>query len=559
MNALATDAINPLRLAVYYEFRRRARLLDELDRNPGQVASFKNRYRRCPADYICDWGITVDPRNAAKGLPTVMPFILDQRQREWVEWTHRNYLAQRYGGTEKSRDVGLSWLIVAYSISLATLFDGVDTGWGSFKQEKVDKAGVMGSLFEKGRTYADALPKQFNGGFDVDNYECSKERYLYFPETRSTIFGEIGDNIGRGNRAAIYFVDETAYLERDEAVDAALSKTTNCRQDASSVHGMENTFAQRMHRPLATDSSPAMGEFVQDGAPNGVNKFTFRWQDNPRMTQADYDKFVADWGDVITAQELGINYQASVEGIVIPAKWVEAAVDAHIKLKIKPKGVLLGSLDVADQGIDKNAECIRHGIVVKHLEKWSGSGSDIFATTERGFNICDLHLARELVYDADGLGAGVRGDGRKLNEERMTGQDRRPKINLIAHQGSAAVFDPRGQMVEGRFNEDLFANYKAQSWWALRQRFDATFRAVNGEKIPEDRLISLPSELTELAKLKIELCQPTYSLNKAGQMLIDKQPEGKPSPNLGDCVCQAFAPRSKPMKIADSVFEAQEF
>lgn len=555
MSAVAQDTIHPLRTLVYEEFCRRARLLEFLDRHPDKVESFKDRYRRYPVDFICDWGVTVDPRNAAKGLPTVLPFILDQRQREWVEWTHRNYLAQRYGGTEKSRDVGLSWLIVGYSISLAVLFDGSDIGWGSFKQEKVDKAGVMGSLFEKGRTYAEALPRQFNGGFVLDDYDCSKERYLHFPETRSTIFGEIGDNIGRGNRAAIYFVDETAYLEHDEAVDAALSKTTNCRQDASSVHGMENTFAQRMHKPLATDASPAMGEFVEEGDPNGVNKFTFRWQDNPRMTQADYEKFVSDWGDVIAAQELGINYQASVEGIVIPAKWVEAAVDAHIKLKIKATGMRLGSLDVADQGIDKNALCIRHGAVVVHLEKWSGSGSDIYATTERAFNLCDFHLAKELVYDADGLGAGCRGDGRKLNEERVTDGSRRTPINMIAHQGSAAVFDPRGQMVEGRFNEDFFANYKAQCWWALRQRFDATYRALNGEKISEDRLISLPSELPDLSKLKIELSQPTYSLNKVGQVLIDKQPEGKPSPNLADAVNQAYAPRSRPMKIADSVFE----
>jgi phage terminase large subunit len=313
-----------------------------------------------------------------------------------------------------------------------------------------------------------------------------------------------------------------------------------------------------MHKPLATGASPAMGEFIENGDPRGVNKFTFRWQDNPRMTQADYEKFLDDWGDVIAAQELGINYQASVEGIVIPAKWVDAAVDVHIKLKIKPTGVILGALDVADQGIDKNALCIRHGAMIKHLEKWSGSGSDIFETTEHAFNLCDMHGARELVYDADGLGAGVRGDGRVLNEERQNGENRRPKINLIAHQGSAAVLDPLGQMVEGRTNEDFFANYKAQSWWALRLRFDATYRALKGEEIAQDEIISLPSSLPDLSKLKIELSQPTYSLNKTGHVLIDKQPDGKPSPNLADSVCEAFAPRSRPMVISDTVFDDWE-
>jgi hypothetical protein len=41
---------------------------------------------------------------------------------------------------------------------------------------------------------------------------------------------------------------------------------------------------------------------------------------------------------VIVAQELDLNYQASAEGILIPSEWVQAAVDAHIKLGIQPSG-----------------------------------------------------------------------------------------------------------------------------------------------------------------------------------------------------------------------------
>jgi hypothetical protein len=43
----------------------------------------------------------------------------------------------------------------------------------------------------------------------------------------------------------IYFVDEAAHLEHPEKVDAALSQTTNCRIDMSSVRGMANPFAKK--------------------------------------------------------------------------------------------------------------------------------------------------------------------------------------------------------------------------------------------------------------------------------------------------------------------------
>ena len=56
---------------------------------------------------------------------------------------------------------------------------------------------------------------------------------------------------------------------------------------------------------------------------------------------------------VIVAQELDLNYQASAEGILIPSEWVQAAVDAHIKLGIEPSGQRLGAMDIADEGKDK--------------------------------------------------------------------------------------------------------------------------------------------------------------------------------------------------------------
>lgn len=538
MNAVVASIRDPYAEAAYERIMR----LKRLRADPSMLAALRAYYRDHIMQFIEDWGITIDPRNVdprsgkrSHGRPVVMPFLLDPKQREWLAFTEANWLEEEYGGTVKSRDVGLSWLIVGFSISVCELFENVTIGWGSFKQEKVDRKGDLGSLFEKGRQYLEAQPLEFRAGHDPISH--SFERRLLFPETGSSIIGEIGDNIGRGGRTTLYFVDETAYLEHDQVVDGALSKNTTCRQDVSSVRGMNNTFAQRMHQ-------------------EGVRRFNFHWRENPRFTQEMYDKFLELWGPVITAQELDMNFQASVEGLLIQPAWVNAAIDAHVKLKLKVTGELLGALDIADLGIDKNAFAVRHGILLEHIEEWSGKGSDPFATTERAFLACDRHRVRTLVYDAVGVGSAVRGDARKLNEKRTAAA----RVVLRPFVGGAKVIDPLREMVEGRKNEDMFLNLKAQCYWYLAMLFQHTYRAVTEPAFEyrEDMLISISSAIPLLTKLAIELSQPTHSQNAVGKVLVDKQPEGTPSPNLADAVMMAFAPLRRGLKISDSVFEDGE-
>ncbi|MGA7807247.1 MAG: hypothetical protein WCB02_21820, partial [Bradyrhizobium sp.] len=360
----------------------------------------------------------------------------------------------------------------------------------------------------------------------------AQERKVYFPATRSSIIGEIGDNIGRGGRTALYGVDETAWLEHGLVVDAALANNTMCRLDLSSVHGMDNSFAQRAHDPK-------------------VRKFIFAWQHDPRKDMAWYEKYLETWGPVITAQEVDRNYQASVEGVVIPAEYVEAMVDAHIHLQLDMTGERRGAFDVADKGADKNAFVGGCGNLVTMAKSWSGQATgDIFASVQKVFGLLDDINAREFSYDADGLGAGVEGDARVLNEERR--KARRHTIHAHAHRGSAAVLFPKQEMVEGRRNEDFFENRKAQVWWSLRQRAQATYRARKAMKFDPDDIISIDSKLPELAQLKIELSQPQYDKAKSGKLLIKKAPDGSASPNLADAFCIYFAPRSMPFKISDA-------
>lgn len=520
------DWLNPDYCAIY---KARMKRLIWLRAEPERLISLRAYYRTHIADFVNDWGITVDPRAVSEGKIAEMPFVLDPRQREWLDWLYQNWKDGEYGLTEKSRDVGCSWLLVGFSIGLCVLYENMAIGWGSFSQVKVDRGGDMGSLFEKGRAFIEGLPIEFRGGFDRKS--CSRENRLYFPHTKSAITGEVGDEVGRGGRTSMYFVDEFAHFEHDQLVDAALSKNTPCRQDVSSVKGTANTFAQR-------------------ALSGKVRKFTFHWRQNPRFTEKDYQNFLDTWGEVITSQELDISYTASIEGIIISQKFVQSSIDAHKRLNITPTGVKWGALDVADEGRDVNAFATRHGILVTECVSWSGKGKDIFDTTERAFHLCDTHRLEGFDYDADGLGAGVRGDATRIISRRREKFMTSPKIN--AYRGSAKVFDPErktpGTDVK---NEDRFQNLKAQAWASLAERFRNTHAAIQGRDYDPDNLISLSSEIKELNKLTIELSQPQWKYSSTGKLLVDKVAEGRASPNLADAICILFHPKRGPMRIAE--------
>lgn len=522
------DFKNPDYVAVFQE---RARRLAWIRENPDRLSALKAFYRENPAAFINDWGMTEDPRNADIGLPTVIPFILFPKQEEWVSWVLERWQSREPGLTEKTRDMGMSWLSVALACTLGLFREGLNIGFGSRKEEYVDKIGFPRCLFYKARAFMRLLPPELRGGW-IEKVHAPHMR-ISFPETGSTITGESGDGIGRGDRASLYFVDEAAFLERPQLVEASLSATTNCRIDISSVNGMANPFAQKRHG-------------------GKIKVFTFHWRDDPRKDDAWYTRQKELLDSVTLAQEVDINYSASAEGILIPSEWVQSAVDAHKKLGITITGAPRGALDVADEGPDLNAMTIRRGILVDHCEAWSGQGSDIFGTVQRAFSISDEYAADSFDFDSDGLGAGVRGDARVVNETRER------KLRVEPFRGSGAVLMPEkpiplavpqpGRDRHERTNADFFANAKAQAWWELRVRFQRTHRAITegavGEYSPDD-LISLSSALPNLSQLTQELSQPTYSISTIGKVLVDKTPEGTRSPNLGDSVMIAFAPRKR--------------
>lgn len=518
------DWKNPNYLPV---FQARTERLKRLRANREMLPALHHYYAENPAQFINDFGMTADPRNVERGLPTAIPFLLFPRQVEWVTWLLERWHAGEPGITEKSRDFGMSWLTIATACTLCLFNRGMVIGFGSRKQEYVDLKGSPKALFEKARFFLSHLPPEFLGGWDGDKH--APHMRILFPGTDSALTGESGDGIGRGDRTSIYFVDEAAFLERPQLVDASLSATTNCRQDISTPNGRANSFAIRRHS-------------------GKIPVFSCHWTQDPRRDRAWYQRQTEILDAVTLAAELDIDYSGSVEGVLIPSSWVQAAVGAHLTLGIEPTGTRHGALDVADMGADKNAFAGRHGIVLEHIHSWSGKNSDIYQTVVRAFNYCDDYGYQAFWFDGDGLGAGCRGDARRINEDRQAAG--REYVDDQPFRGSAAVYNPDGEMVPKRKNKDLFLNAKSQAWWALRMRFQATYRAVV-EKMPymADDLISIDPKCEELLPLLLELSQPTYSINSVGKIQIDKAPDGARSPNIADSVMISFQPSTRSLEI----------
>jgi hypothetical protein len=435
------------------------------------------------------------------------------------------------------------------------LHDGIAVGFGSRKTEYVDKIGTMKPILPKARMFMQHVPVRFR-----PNYRPMMDApymRISFPDTGSIIAGEGGDDIGRGDRTSIYFFDEEAHHPRQDLVAASLSQTTNCQIGMSSVRGMNNLFAQKRWA-------------------GKIEVFIFDWHDDPRKDDAWYQTQCENLDPVVVAQEIDRDYSASVKGIVIPGEWVRAAIDAKEKLQILVKTGKKGvSFDVADEGDDKNAVGIFEGVEILEVEEWSGKGSDIFSSTEYVFDICDDHGVRDFDYDQDGLGAGVGGDARVLNERRVANGAK--PIKVRGFRGSASVFNPEG-LVEGtigsggdkgRTNQDYFGNAKAQGWWALRKRFQKTWRWLqfvksggkDGAPCEIDEIISIRSKSDtnpsySCMKLVAELTQVTYRQNEVGKLIIEKKPDGMKSPNLADTVMIHYAPKEyEPVEVTGEMLQ----
>lgn len=554
---------------------RRVKRIAQLQASPDLLAACKAHYKHNIADFIDDWGVTVNPKNAGTHRPIIMPFKLFPKQREFIDWFIARWLRRQNGVLVKSRECGASWLAMAMSCSLCLFWDDISIGFGSAKEEKVDRSGDPDSLFYKGRTFVQYLPPMFKGEWTVKKH--SAHMRMQFPATGSSITGDAGDNIGVGGRKTIYVVDEYAIVERPKLIEANLSANTDTRIEMSTVRGIDNTFAEHARGgkiprfdfsyrddPTKTNLGAPYVEDVpiyDDSSGELIETRTFNVQTGDSHPLFQLKREAMD--EVIFNQEYGCDFFASIEGGVIEQTWIHAAIGAAQKLGVLPSGPITAAFDVADLGADKNAVTIRQGVFVLHVEQWSGSNIDPVKSILRAFEICDRWGATVLTYDASGMGGSWRTYFAQVNEKRV--ERRQKPIKVRAFQGGAAVIAPTARFPGAdRKNEDYFENLKAQCWMNLRVRFMETFKALQilkdparaKEKWDRENIISLPAVHKELNTVTAELAQPTRKWSKNQKLMIDKTPDGVASPNIADSVMMVFGYHRPGFNYSDEALDS---
>lgn len=526
----------------YTEFTRRGWWADQLIKDTAAQAHVTQFYKDNPAIWINDWAVTYDPRNKSP-LPKIMPFRLFKRQEEFVQFLWECVRDGENGLVEKARDMGASWTCCAFTVWLWLFHEGSAVGWGSRKEELVDKKGDNSAIFPKMRMIIDNLPQWMKPkGYNPVTHAAFMK--LINPANGATAVGEAGDNIGRGGRTTVFFKDESAHYERPELIEAALGDNTDVQIDISSVNGTANVFYNRR----------MAGEVWYPGhkIAKGITRvFIMDWRDHPGKTQEWYDRRRARAEREallhIFKQEVDRDYAGMVQGVILPPEWVKACINSHLVINqkwdwgIKITGLKAAFQDVADEGGDKNALVARHGILCNYADQWAGDPGE---AAERAAPICSTLIGvRELYYDSIGVGAGF-----KVGVNAMKKAETWPeRVMVFPWNAAAAVQDPEDPVIPGDdqspTNEDQYKNLKAQSWFRVRTRMYKTYRAVMyGEECEHDELISISGDLLLLEQLVRELSQPVMKTGTDGKTIVDKKPEGSRSPNLADAFVGMYNP-----------------
>ena len=514
------DFKNPDYSAVF-EIRQRIYL--ELRDDPKKLAAFKKHYSQPEnfVDYINDWGMTFDPRNLDIGLPAEIPFITFPKQDEFVRWLISRWRSRERGFCEKSRDMGVSWLFAEISACFWRFVPDILVGCTTYKEDKLDKAGDMDSMFEKVRFCISRTPDIFMppGFNEREHFNFCR---ITHPQNEMSITGEVGTDVGRGGRRAIYLVDEADSLQNQSLAENALSQTTNTRIDASTFKGSGSIFYKHARK-----------KFV------GTEKvFIFDWRDDPRKSQAWYDKQCRELDSVTVAQEIDRNPEASAEGVFIPAHYINAIKDAHKKIEgwPKSKNFTLISYDPADVG-DARAIVYREDRVIR-AAKQKTKGDVVDAT--RWLKRCIEQLKpKGLTFEADGLGATNFKLGLK---DWLSSQE----IGLFMFYASGPVKDKDQLFSEGLGAEtrgDRILNRRADAWYNFYILAENTYNCIEkGVYHPFEDMISLDMTCEDAEELAIELSRPLRVVGPRGKLAVEKKEDmkkrGVDSTNLADAAVE---------------------
>lgn len=238
-----------------------------------------------------------------------------------------------------------------------------------------------------------------------------------------------------------------------------------------------------------------------------------------------------------------------VDNALIPAEWFNAALNAHDKLGFKPMGAKIAAHDPSDQGGDSKGMVIRQGSVVSFVGEFLHC--DAYEGIAKGLDMTHADNCDYFVWDGDGLGATLRNHITNLSSGKKTVLQMFRGSEGVDNPDAMYSFDNKGVPIQNaKRNKDTFKNKRSQYYWALRDRFYNTYRAVvKGEYVDPDDMISLDvSGISNIDKLRSEVCRIPIKDNNNGFIQIMSKLEMKAikisSPNMADALMMAFANKS---------------
>lgn len=218
---------------------------------------------------------------------------------------------ERDSVTEKSRDMGASWMIMLI-MQWFWQFHGAGNDFlvGSRKENFVDHSGNMDALFPKMVYQLKRQPEWLlPEGFSVVKHATYMK--IINPETGSTITGESNNKYfgTGGRRKAVVFDEFSKWEHTDESAWQSASDVTNCKIAISSANGRTNHFYK-----------------LRAGQAGEIRKHRLHWSLHPLKDQQWYEGEKKRRSKQDVAAELDIDYTASVSN----KAWENFKYDVHV-------------------------------------------------------------------------------------------------------------------------------------------------------------------------------------------------------------------------------------
>jgi phage terminase large subunit len=480
------------------------------------------------------WVWTYNPQNVGTEFSPWLPFSFFPRQMQLINFFDERLKLQEDGLIVKGRELGYSWITITWAVHKWLWVDGFISTFTANLEANVDRIGDPKSLFEKVRQLLSKLPLwMLPFGFKQEIH--ANYMKIINPDNSNVISGASGEQAGRGGRSTIFFIDEAAFIDAAERIDAATSANAKCRIWGSTVNQMGNLFARK--------------RFSGTLKPSQI--FTLHFKDDPRKDAEWERKERLRLEPHVFASEHDLDFSASIEGICIPAKWINAAKEIKHLITIKPAKDGVSGGDVGG-GKAKSTVVTRFGPVVMLPKAWTDPD-----TVETAFRMLDTvnntkilqpdgeepYKSNILYFDCVAIGHGVM--------DVLARNERNDILTVPINTGDSPS---ETTWEDGKTSREKFVNLKAELWFLLRQAFKNTYehylflkKELGGVEHDTFEIISLPDDEDgpEALQLSSELSLPKWMRNENGKIMIERKnalaKRGIPSTDYADSLVLTYA------------------